>query len=286
MQKILKAILSFGLVVAVCVSTAAVFGVTQYKAADADTVSTYYSIITATSGTALLGQLNDLITKSRTKYSSYADCKTYGKTTDPGSASDTVMEFYTQIDIPNSSWDVNGGWNREHVWPKADSNGLWKSDTVGGGADLHHIRPAEKAINNSRANKLYGKVGTSGKKEYPSGSNVLGGYSNSTTFEPIDNVKGDVARILMYVYTHYNTYTNVGGTTNGSLGQSSYFGTLNFTHIITASNEAEAIKLLLEWNALDPVDEIETARNEVIYQIQGNRNPFIDNSDYANLIWG
>lgn len=247
-------------------------------AADAD----YYSSVTATGGRELLGQLHDLITTTHTYYSSYSDCKSRGKDTDPGKGSNTVMEFYTHIDISNSSWDVSGGWNREHVWPKSDSNGLW--GTSGGGSDLHHIRPSEKDINNSRGNKKYGNVGTSGTKEYTSVSNVLGGYSNSSTFEPLDNVKGDAARILMYVYTHYNTYSNVGGTTNGKGGGP--FGTLNFTHIISAGNEDAAKKLLLEWNKLDPVDEIERYRNEVVYGIQGNRNPFIDNEDYAEAIWG
>ncbi|MDE6666822.1 MAG: endonuclease [Clostridia bacterium] len=294
MQKIFKNILSLCLVIAVCIGTVAFFCTPEPTVADAAT--NYYSDITAKSGTALLGQLHDLITTKRTKYSTYNDCKIKGSTTDPGSASNTVMEFYTHIDIVDDTahWDVSGGWNREHVWPKADSNGLWKSETVGGGSDLHHVRPAEKVINNSRANKLYGTVGTGGKKEYPFGINVLGGYSNSTTFEPMDNVKGDVARILMYVYTHYNTYTNsiFGGnaTTNGSSKVSgylsSYFGTLNYTHIIAASSESAAIKLLLQWNKLDPVDQIEINRNEAVYKIQGNRNPFIDNETYAEAIWG
>ncbi|MDE7158752.1 MAG: endonuclease, partial [Clostridiales bacterium] len=305
MRKIFKRVLSFGLAVAVCGGVAALYGAADYTVADAATASSYYSGITATSGTELLGQLHDLITAKRTKYSTYADCRDFGKTTDPGSKSNTVMEFYTHIDIDNSKWDVSGGWNREHVWPKANSNGLWSNgdnwhgnDTVGGGGDLHHIRPAEKDINNSRGNKLYGTVGTGGKKEYPSGSNVLGGHSNGSssggTFEPIDEVKGDVARIIFYVYTHYNTYTNSifegYAKTNGSSSVSGYasslFGTLNFTHIIRANSDAAAVKLLLEGNKLDPVDAIETKRNEEVFKIQGNRNPFIDNEDYADAIWG
>ncbi|MDE6586286.1 MAG: endonuclease [Clostridia bacterium] len=294
MQKVLKSILSLGLATAVCVGATTLCGATEFALADAAT--DYYSAITAESGTQLLGQLHDLITSSRTKYSSYADCKNYGTTTDPGSASNTVMEFYTQTDIKVDNWNVSGGWNREHVWPKSDSNGLWKSDTVGGGADLHHIRPAEKDLNEHRGNKLYGEV-NNGKAEYTSVSHVLGGHStgsnSSGTFEPLDSVKGDIARILMYVYTHYNTYTNAifGGnaTTNGekvSGFQSMYFGTLNYTHIITANSESNAIKLLLRWNEADPVDSIETKRNEIICGIQGNRNPFIDHPEYAEAIWG
>ncbi len=289
MQKVYKRFLTIVLAFALCFGITAVFRVSaDYVVADAAT-GTYYSKITATGGTQLLGQLHDLICTSRTKYSSYADCKTFGRETDPGKGSNTVMEFYTQQDISYSKWNVSGGWNREHVWPKSDSNGLWKDNTVGGGADLHHVRPSEKELNADRGNQKYGEV-ANGTPLYQYGTDFIGGYTSGGTFEPMDNVKGDVARILMYVYTHYNTYTNsiFGGNakTNGSLGQSSYFGTLNFTHIISAGNEAAAKKLLLEWNKSDPVDEIEISRNEAVYSIQRNRNPFIDHPEYADAIWG
>ncbi len=283
MKKVFSKVTSFCLAIAMCLGITAAVGVSPTQSVVADAATDYYASVTAQGGTQLLGQLHDLITDSRTKYTSYADCKTYGKTTDPGSGSNTVMEFYTHIDISNSKWDVSGGWNREHVWAKSLSGGLW--ETSGGGSDLHHIRPAEKDLNNHRSSKKYGEVGSGGKEEYTSVSNVLGGHSNSNTFEPLDNAKGDVARIVMYVYTHYNSYSYVGGTTNGS-GGSGFFGQLKFTQIITASSEDAAKKLLLEWNNLDPVDEIERVRNEEVYKIQGNRNPFIDNSSYADAIWG
>lgn len=283
MKKVFNKVTSFCLAIAMCLGITAAVGVSPTQSVVADAATDYYAPVTAQGGTQLLGQLHDLITDSRSGYSSYADCKTYGKTTDPGSGSNTVMEFYTHIDISNSKWDVSGGWNREHVWAKSLSGNLW--GTTGGGSDLHHIRPAEKDLNNHRASKKYGEVGSGGKEEYTSVSNVLGGHSNSNTFEPLDNVKGDVARIVMYVYTHYNSYTYVGGTTNGS-GGSGYFGQLKFTQVITASSEDAAKRLLLEWNKLDPVDEIERVRNEAVYKIQGNRNPFIDNSSYADAIWG
>lgn len=282
MKKTFKKLTSAFLALVMCLGITAVAGVTSAKSVVADAATDYYAPVTATKGNELLGQLHDLITTSRKgKYTSYGDCRTYGKTTDPGKGSNTVLEFYTHIDISNSKWDVSGGWNREHVWPKSLSGGLW--GTSGGGSDLHHIRPSEKDLNNNRGNLKYGKV-NNGKEEYTSVSNVLGGHSNSTTFEPLNNVKGDVARILMYVYTHYNSYTYVNGTTNGS--GSAKFGSLRYTQVITASNEDAAKKLLLEWNKLDPVDEIERYRNDEVYKIQGNRNPFIDNSTYADAIWG
>lgn len=287
MQKVLKKFLSFGLAVAMLFGVTAVARTTTecYVVADAATTTaeTYYSGITAASGNALLGQLHDLLTTTHKYYTSYSDVKKYSVKTDPGAGNDTVMEFYTHIDINNSNFDTSGGWNREHVWAKSLSNGCW--DTSGGGSDLHHIRPAEKDLNNHRGNMKYGEV-SGGKEEYTSVTHVLGGHSsgssNTGTFEPLDNVKGDVARIVMYVYTQYNKATNVNGTAEDS----SYFGNLNFTHIMGASNEDAAKQLLLKWNKLDPVDSIETLRNEEVYKIQGNRNPFIDNSSYADAIWG
>lgn len=249
----------------------------------------YYSSITATKGTALLGQLHDLIVKTHTHYSSYNDCKnpTIIKKTDSGKTSGTVMEFYTQQDM-SSTWGSgkSGTWNREHVWcqslSKDSKTGTQLWGETGGGGDLHHIRPAETDLNGKRGNKLYGEA-PNGNAQYATGiSGVVGGYISGNTFEPIDNVKGDVARIVMYVYTHYNNASNVGGTTESAQTH----GNLPITNIIAASGETAAWTLLLKWNKLDPVDDIERNRNEAVYAIQGNRNPFIDNENYADAIWG
>lgn len=253
------------------------------------TAGSYYSGITATGGTALLGQLHDLITTTHTKYTSYSDCKDSAKVseTDAGSKSGKVMEFYSQADI-SSSWGggKQGTWNREHVWCQSLSGGLWGES--GGGSDMHHIRPVETGLNSARGNKKFAELNGTGKAvHYEDASNkpvALGGYTGSNKFEPINKVKGDVARIVMYVYTHYNNYSNVNGTTNGK--GSVKFGTLKFTNVVSASNEYAAIDLLLKWNEQDPVDDIERARNDAVYKIQGNRNPFVDNSDYAEMIWG
>ena len=294
MNKVLKGFLSLGLAIAMCFGIVAIERSvsTEYNVAYAAEGS-YYSEITATSGQQLLGQVHDLITKTHKKYTSYSDCSnpTYVKKTDPGTNSSSVMEFYSQANI-SSTWGSGkvGTWNREHVWCQSLSNGLW--GTSGGGSDMHHIRPVETRLNSTRGNDKYGLVSNrdSNKAYYKdgSGNNVAhGGYSGSGTFEPLDEVKGDVARIVMYVYTHYNTYSNsiFGGyaTTNGS---GSYCGTLKFTNVISASSETAAIRLLLEWNKNDPVDDIERTRNEAVYEIQGNRNPFIDHPEYVNAIWG
>ena len=272
---------------------------------------TYYNGITATSGKQLAAQLHDLITSTHKYYTSYADNggNGYQKNTDQyyengNKVSGYIYEFYSGVKWPNA-WDPNsgsttGGYNREHCWCQSNSiteDGvkMWGED--GGGADMHHLRPAENRLNSTRGNHPYGVVtDRDSHKTYAKfGTNAtyaLGGYYYSDTFEPLDSKKGDVARIIMYTYLHYNSYTNSTlfgnfGTTNGN-GSSSYFASslLSVTKIMKPNTESAALALLLDWNEADPVDDIEIRRNNQVAIYQGNRNPFIDNSNYANMIWG
>ena len=247
---------------------------------------TYYEDITADSGIELLGELHDLITTTHKTYTTYDDCKTpeYVAKTDSDGGGD-VMEFYSQNSIDKAWGKGNQGtWNREHVWCKSLSNNVWNESY--GGSDMHHIRPVESGLNSARNNSPYGEVSSSANALYYEDSNnnrvALGGHKENDVFEPLDNVKGDVARIIFYLYTHYNDYSNVGGTTNGSGGK---FGDLDFSLIVDGSEE-QAIETLLAWNELDPVSQQEEDRNEAVASYQGNRNPFIDHPEYAEYIWG
>ena len=164
-----------------------------------DAATDYYNGITATGGNALLGQVHDLIVSTHTKYTSYDECKTKGTTTDPGLDGKGYLEFYTHETLTSFGGSV-GTANREHVWCQSLSNGLW--GTSGAGSDMHHIRPSESSLNSTRGNNKYGKV-TSGKKEAYSkksggAQSKLGGYVGGGVFEPLDSVKGDAARIVMY----------------------------------------------------------------------------------------
>ncbi len=290
MNRIFRKILSLPLLAVLCAGILAVGAAwpVPVSAADAD----YYAPITATAGEELLGQLHDLITTTHTHYSSYDECRDNAKKTDPAlGGEEGIVEFYTHEPIryylnDYSTPENRGTWNREHVWPKSLSGGLW--GTNGAGADMHHIRPSEVKMNSERGNDKFGEVDGGGEvysKTTDGKNSRLGGHHAGGVFEPLDNVKGDAARIVLYVYTHYNTYANVHGSTDGN-GASYYFGALRFTNIIAASSEEAAAELLLSWNELDPVDEIERTRNEAAFEIQGNRNPFIDHPEYAEAIWG
>lgn len=269
-------------------------------------VSTYYQDIIARSGKPLAGQLHDLITSTHKTYTTYDDNgkNGYQQETDRyyenGSpVNGYIYEFYSGVKWPDGWYpnakDTRGGYNREHVWCQSHSTGLWGEN--GGGGDMHHIRPSETRLNSARGNNPFGEVSNreSNKTYAKFGDNAtyaLGGYKTEDTFEPLDNKKGDVARIVLYLYLHYNSYSVSSlfdgyASTNGD-GNSSYFATtlMPLTNITANNTEEDALRMLLRWNLSDPVDDIERRRNDKVATYQGNRNPFIDNSNYANLIWG
>lgn len=163
------------------------------------------------------------------------------------------------------SKDNNGGnagnWNREHVY--SQSLGTPTLGESGPGADAHNLRPTDKDWNSTRSNRKF----TTG--------NGFSGIQSNGGWYPGDEWKGDVARMMMYMYLRYGDRclpTNIG------------FGS-------TTETPDGMIDLFLEWNAQDPVSEIERQRNlyhqnTTNQNAQGNRNPFIDNPILATRIWG
>ncbi len=158
------------------------------------------------------------------------------------------------------SKDANGGtqgtdWNREHVYPKSLGNP--NLGTSGPGADAHHLRPCDVRFNSNRSSK-----------KFAAGSGTASD-SNSGWY-PGDEWKGDVARMMMYMYLRYG---------NQCLPKNVTIGSVN-------SSDSNMIDLLLQWNVDDPISDFEKNRNNVIKGKQGNRNPFIDNPYLATVIWG
>ena len=209
--------------------------------------------------TSLLGTLRSFMTSTHKTITSYGDCKDYSDNTDCENNDGRVLLLYTSCSATMNDW-ISGskGWNREHVWPQS----LGGFSTSRAGSDLHHIRPDDQKTNSTRGNNKFGEV-TGGTKVVGS-STVTGyaaGYVGGGYYEPNDNVKGDVARICLYVYARW------GG---------------EYSESNNILNVFQSIDVLLEWCALDPVDTWEMGRNEVVQKIQGNRNVFID---YPELAW-
>ena len=218
-----------------------------------------YDNLSTLSREKLLDTLYDLM--YHTKLTSYDDCRDYADETDCENGNGNIVTLYTSYTTTQGAYNSGNGWNREHVWPQ-DLGGFSKS---GPGSDLHHIRPTENKTNNNRSNLKYGEV-TGGKTSIGNLSGDVGGTYGGGYFEPLDNVKGDVARICLYVYVRW--------------GQSGSYDCGNLTKVFSD------IPTLLRWCEMDPVDTWEMGRNEVVYGIQGNRNVFIDYPELAWLVLG
>lgn len=227
----------------------------------------YYSSIGSETGSTLLTNLHNLMDSTHTNYIFYSSLSSYYSQSDPHS-SGGVKCFY--------SGTKASSYNKEHVWPQSSSNGLYGEDHAG--SDLHHIRPTLNDYNSKRGNAMFGPVfgnkNAAGKLSYSGGGYD---YYTGNVFEPADNIKGDVARIIMYVYMHYAS--TIGGASQ------TYYGDLRINWVMGTS-PTDSWKLLRKWNAEDPVSEDEKTRNEKAFQVQHNRNPFIDHPTYADRIWG
>ena len=223
-----------------------------------------YEELSALGADELFAQLRKLMTETHTYKSTYADSKNYADKTDCEQGGDGITLLYTSVSVKFSDFIGSGsiGWNREHVWPKS----LGGFDNSGAGADLHHIRPDDVTTNAKRGNLKYGNAKNGSEvKGSTLVSGALGGHSAGGYFEPLDEVKGDVARICLYVWARY------GG---------------EYSKCSSITGVFESVDVLLEWCSSDPVDTWEMGRNEVIAKIQGNRNVFIDYPEYAWLVFG
>ena len=179
--------------------------------------------------------------------------------------SDNVILLYTGRSQAKSTF--GGGineWNREHVWAK--SHGDFGNNPPCG-TDAHMIRPTDASVNADRGNKDFDE---GGQQHWE----ATGCYFTEYTWEPRDDVKGDVARMILYMDVRYEG-------DNGELD-------LTAVDAVNTSPAPEHGKLstLLDWHEQDPPDAFEINRNNVVYSYQQNRNPFIDHPDFVYDIWG
>lgn len=226
--------------------------------------STYYKNAIGKTGTSLKSSLHTIIS-NQTKLSYSALWEALKVTDQDPNNSNNVKLLYSGI---SRSKSLNGGdvgdWNREHVW--AISHGDLTTST-GPGTDLHHIRPEDVTVNSIRGNKDFDNGGSSF-------TNSGGSLTDSNSFEPRDAVKGDVARMILYMAVRYegdDSWADLEPNDSVSNGGNPYMGRLS---------------VLKAWNAEDPPDAFEERRNQVIYDTyQKNRNPFIDHPEWVEAIW-
>lgn len=191
--------------------------------------------------------------------------------------SDNIICIYTGQSIPkiNRSGSANGSikWNREHLWPKSLG---FNSEGAAAHNDCHHLHASEEKINNYRGNLDFSEV------KNPIKTDAYQNKWDSTFFEPSDEVKGDIARSILYMVVRYD-----GDTCNDCiLDLEIVNGSANKNDII--NNEIGRIgdlATLLKWHYQDPVDENERRRNDKVYSFQGNRNPFIDHEEFVSYLY-
>lgn len=255
-----------------------------------------YGVTAKMEGSEVLDQLHQKMLETHKKYVLYSSFQSYEDTSNGKTAVDAdatkggVKGFYTGIQKSTYS-----GYTREHVWPCANSNGLWdhsvvdKSGYKGGGSDLYHVRAVLSDVNTRRGNgKFYEFKSTDIKYQFPSYEvpykitvDQDADYANK--FEPADCIKGDIARLLVYVYTHYAA---IGDNSEVSDEVRSYLGALDFRQVFNSAYSLNDIyEILVRWNENDPVSADEKLRNDTVEKIQGNRNPFVDHPEYIRRIW-
>ncbi|MFW0738708.1 endonuclease [Flavobacterium sp. T12S277] len=245
--------------------------------------SGYYSTATG-SGYTLKTQLYNII-KGHTN-NGYAGLYTTYQTSDIDNFYEndgTVLDMYSENPAGTDPYNysiastqrcgnyvVEGDcYNREHIIPQSVFNE--QSPMV---ADAHFITPTDGKVNGVRSNFPHGVVNTPtyiSKNGGKLGANSTSGYSG-TVFEPINEFKGDIARMYFYFATRYEN--TVAGYSYPMFDGSS-------NKVFTAT----FLSILLAWHTQDPVSAREIARNNAIYARQNNRNPFIDHPEYVNQIW-
>ncbi len=242
-----------------------------------DPIADYYSSVNTTlNGQAFKTELHNLI-KGHTAFP-YSSSSTdvwdilMDAYEDPANSSNVIL-IYTgrsQAKTYNSSTagsDPNA-WNREHVF--AQSRGGFSvnnaSDNPGVATDAHNLAPEDASVNSDRGNKDF-DIGGSPHPE------AIGSFMDADSFEPRDAVKGDIARILFYMDVRYEG-------DNGELQLELQDG------VNTTVGTIGKLSTLLLWHQQDPPDAFEIARNNRIYNYQGNKNPFIDHPEWVSKIYG
>lgn len=236
----------------------------------------YYSATTNLSGKELKAALNDII-KDHREYpysSSKIDVWDILKDTDrdPLDSSKVILLYSGWSVDAAQEYNKGKGWTREHVWAKSRGDFGTKP---GAGTDVHALRPVDVSTNSARNNRSFAEC----EKQYidPDGPTDSRTSDTAWIWEPRDEVKGDVARMIFYMAVRYE-----------GEGLEPDLEIIDFFPADDNSKLPQHAKLsyLLEWHQQDPVSDWERRRNNLIFEkYQGNRNPFIDHQEWVGEIW-
>lgn len=239
----------------------------------------YYAKAKNSDTSALREKLHHII-KNHTKHSYKTTWDLLKRTDQDATTPSNVRLLYSRKSVPKTLQDNGTGgdrWNREHVWAKSHGN---FGTAPGAGTDLHALRASDASVNADRSAKDFdnGGIALDGAGSASDCSECL---EDSDSFEPPDEVKGDIARMIFYMATRYDgdqlsngLKLDVVDTTGTPYGM----GT-------TGSGQIGKLSALKKWNKEDPPSEEEKHRNNMVFAIQGNRNPFIDHYEWVELIF-
>ncbi len=236
----------------------------------------YYDSAQGKTGSDLRAALRSIITKGQ-KTNNYNDLYSYYKKTD-NAGDNKVWDMYSMDANKQAAYyfhfdsneecgnytEEGDCYNREHSVPQS-----WFNKALPMKADLFIVYPTDGKVNGLRSSYPYGETDGTAKMT-SNGSKIdacsFSGYTG-IVFEPIDCYKGDFARTYFYVVTRYDV-SSWGGASFSGAGLSSW-----------------SKALFLKWNSEDPVSQKEIDRNDSIYKIQGNRNPYIDHPEWVNCVF-
>lgn len=251
---------------------------------------TYYdNLNTDLTGTAFRSELAELITDTHTTWTVYNGTSSLAlnnvwpksDVADPKNPNNGQIKwFYTGTVTSASNFGgSNGTTNREHVWAKNGKDSLtfgsgWAE--AGPGADAHHLRPTECQLNSGRGNLGFDIVPqTSGnivkqddRTDYGTGDGLC--YKSGSFFYPAKGYRGATARILFYMQVRWGDACALDFVDGPTTNNGKYIG---------------KISTLMRWHIEEPPNEDEIYRNNIIAGIQGNRNPFIDHPEFAEMIY-
>lgn len=261
----------------------------------------YYNGTTGLTGYALKSKIHDIISERNINWN-YDNLQALYNQTDldiyyDHDASNTtlLLDMYSEIPSGPDAYEyttaqiISGagaeglGYNREHAVPQSTFNSNYPMYS-----DLHFVIPTDARINQLRNNYPYGIGNSTVHYTFSNSSKIANSaipnyaYTNRV-YEPINEFKGDIARMLLYFVARYedklpsfNYFTNI----NPAIDRSPLDGTAE------RAFDPEYIAMLIQWHNQDAVSQREIDRNNAIYSIQNNRNPFIDNPQWVNAIWG
>ena len=250
----------------------------------------YYDGITPTATCAALKtELSNLIC-TNVSYQEYGEVSNIMCTITDVDANGNLIDRYTTImsydcsDAGSNSSSEGNGWNREHIF----ANSWFGGNSNPAFSDLFNLFPSDIYVNSLKANLPLGEVssntvlGLTLSKIGPDAngcSNNCNSGASGDVFEPADQYKGDFARAFLYMAVKYEGQAMIWEDESACGDQVMTGDPFKFY-------TSCYLNLMIKWHVQDPPDQLELDRNNAIFNIQGNRNPFIDNPQYATDIWG